>query len=129
MRGLRNCVILTVSAIARALPPFEPDEDPKRIAAEAFRLVLEPTGPNFLLVDPDDQFRAAVGALLLRWQVPRPELAETVQAELACLGSLSAAMTGVPVNLGAALARLDEREAIGLLGLFSAAGGKACAPP
>jgi hypothetical protein len=123
VRGLRNALVLTLTAIAKALPPFEPDEDPKRIAAEAFRLVLEPNGPNFLLVNPDEKFKAACGALFLRWQEKRPELAETIQDEMACLGAISAAQTGVPVNLGAALARFDEREPLGLLGLFRAAGG------
>lgn len=116
-------MLLTAASIRDALPPQEPGEDPKRIATEAFRLVIAPTGPNFLLTNEQDQFKAAVGALLLRWSKDRPELAETVQAEMAALGALSAAGSGVPVDLASVMGRLEGLEPIGLLGLYREARG------
>lgn len=65
--------------------------------------------------DEDDRFRVAVGAVLLD---ANDEERELINNELRFLQALSAAVGGIPVDMGRVLNNFDSDKAIGLRALW-----------
>lgn len=105
-------VILAASALRDNVPK---EGTLKERLLHAMREVRKPNGAAFMCNGDDQQFRGAVGAVLLTCSdVERTK----IEAELRVLRSLSAAVAGVPVDLGVTLGALPNGEPLGLLGLW-----------
>lgn len=63
---------------------------------DRLRAAMRVTSRHWCVTNPDEQLRAAVGAVLVS---ASPDESERIEAELANLRSLSALLEGVPVDL------------------------------
>jgi len=78
---------------------------------EAMKLALN----HWLVTNEDEQFRCAVGAVLL---TASPEEQTLINEEMRLLRSLSSAVTGVPVDWGTLLEGSENKKWYGLLPLW-----------
>jgi len=69
---------------------------------------------HWLIVDEDEQFKSAVGAVLLK---ASEEERQIINQEMRILGALSAAQAGIPVNIEAVLPD-DVKKSYGLVKLW-----------
>ena len=83
---------------------------------EQARAAMEVTKDFWMSTDEDVRFRGAVAALLLA-NKDNPEATERINTEMRALNSMGAAMSGVPVDFGAALPPEDFKY-IGLRSLW-----------
>ena len=90
---------------------------------EQARAAMEVTKDFWMTTDEDVRFRGTVVALLLANE-DNPEATERINAEMRALNSLGAAMSGVPVDFGAALPPEDFKY-IGLRSLWMEIGHRA----
>lgn len=110
MSGVSNSVLIAaVEAESAARDAGNaPLEDRARAAMRATR-------GHWLATREDDQFLAACEGLA---RVCSPEEVERIAAELRAQQALAAILSGVPVDLDAAVAQREEHEPIGLMLLW-----------
>ena len=82
---------------------------------ERLKFAMGKAKGHWCVVDEDDQFRSAVGAVMAD---ATQEERDLLGMELDVLKALSAASSGVPVDMGAVLNGFDTDKAIGLSGLW-----------
>src|SRR4051794_9202399 len=98
-------------AEAKIAPEQEPDLDSQ------LRAAMKATHDHWLITNEEERFKAAVGAVIvISDQATRVRIAQ----EIRILGSVSAAITGVPVDFSALLD--DNFEPIGLLRMWKELG-------
>jgi len=84
---------------------------------DRLRLSFSVTRHHWLVTNEDERFKAGVGGVLLS---ASPDEQTRLAAEMRVLGTLSAAMTGVPIAAGA----LETgQEPVGLLRIWKESGG------
>lgn len=100
-----NCILIAITELKQDVDNNTPIED-------RFRAVMKKAKNHWLVVNEDDQLRAAIGAVML---TATEEEQERINAELAVIKALSAATSGVPINFDA----LEMNETpIGILNLW-----------
>lgn len=88
-------------------------------AAEMFRAVAPSAHSHWMCLDKDEQFRGAVGAVLLACEEKGLEGDKAIiMKEMGMLKALAAAMSGVPVNMEAAFSFDDGFVPIGLMKIW-----------
>lgn len=85
----------------------------KESLVDRLKAAMRATKDHWLLTDEDGRFRAAIGGVLL---ISDEETQERIKKELLILRTLSAAIEGIPVNMGAL--QLEPGDAIGLMKLW-----------
>ncbi len=101
-------------------PELGDDVTPEDVARIAFTSCLKES-TTWMLGTEDEKFRAGCGGLLLHY-FKDDDVRERIEYELQTLKSLSAAISGVPVNFGAVLR--EDIEPIGLLNIFKEVKGE-----
>jgi hypothetical protein len=102
-------VTITATGLRHSIPTDVSLEDKLKFA---MREVLKSNGAAFMCSNDDQQFRGAVGGVLLMCS---DEERKRINVELRALQSLSAAMSGIPVDFGAV--EMVEHP-LGLLGMW-----------
>jgi hypothetical protein len=101
-----------VCDMLRALPAGATVEE---VAREAMR-VAQADAACFMCKSDDEQFRVGVGGLLLFYR-GNAGVTARIERELLLLRTLSASMSGVPVDLSQ-ISDEDAPEPLGLVGMF-----------
>lgn len=99
--------------VSNKLKDFE-DLDKKELARKSFELACD-ENYTWFITDQDALFKIGCGALLL---VLSEEDKCLLKHEIESLNALSAAMSGVPVDMGAVLESTKPEDFIGVLGIF-----------
>lgn len=116
--GNENIIMIAATEAQSRIDTSKPLEEQARAA-------MEVTKDFWLSTDEDVRFRGAVGALLLANQ-DNPEATERIKTEMRALNTLSAAMSGVPVDFAQILPELEEDfKPIGLRKLWMEIGHQA----
>lgn len=88
---------------------------------ERFKAVIEPrvlSEACFMATKEDEQFRAAVGAVMLSYGVGTPEFTR-IEAEMRMINQMSAMLQAAEVGLDVRVPEMDEGfKPIGLLGMW-----------
>lgn len=107
---LSNSVMIAITEAKAAVQRAVADE-PDLSLEGRLRAAFAVTRHHWVVVDEEKRFRAGVGGAMLLASV---EERERLEAELRALATLSAAIAGVPVDIGG----LAEFEPVGLLGIW-----------
>lgn len=105
--SLSNSMMIAMGDIERKLDKEAPVKERLK---QAMKLVQN----HWLVTDEDEQFRSAIGAVLV---TVSPEEKEIIMREIDFLKGLVAAVEGVPIDVGELLTRRPEN-AYGLRGLW-----------
>lgn len=107
-----NCILVAVTEIEMYL------KGKKNLPlVERIKYAMQKASNHWLVTNEDDQFRAAIGAVLV---TANEEEKEKINSELKLLKALSAAATGVSVDFTQLFAQLpvSETEPLGLRGIW-----------
>lgn len=103
--AINNSILVAVTELKQSVDADKP-------ITERLKAAMAQARQHWLVTNEDDQFRAAIGAVLL--SATDDEKAR-IESELKALRALSAATAGVPINFAA----LDtQKDPIGLLKIW-----------
>jgi hypothetical protein len=106
MANLRNSVLVAIQETKMNIQNMADKPVENRL-----KKAMETMQNHWLVTNKDEQFQAAVGAVLV---TATDDEKERINAELRTLKALNAAMNGIPVDMGRAIEGLEGNEPIGL---------------
>jgi len=108
-----NAIILGANIVGKKLGEFKGLEK-KELAKKAFELVHDDNNVWYSTSE-EDLFKIGLGALLLNLD---GEDKHKLEQEIKLLRALTAATSGIPVDLGAVFDSINPDDLIGVLGIF-----------
>lgn len=106
MANLSNCILVAITETQMCIEKMDDEPLEARL-----KKAMQEMQHHWLVTNQEEQFQAAVGAVLI---TATEEEKERINAELRTLKALSAAMSGVPVDMGRAVDALEGIKPVGL---------------